>query len=174
LGGVLYKKGYRGMFGADFLWHPEKKRLFAIELNPRLVASLPAMTPMEINSDRPPLLACHLACFLGAAIDSREVGEQLSNAGQLIYRQPERIHFRNDMIIRSGTYKIENNNLIWHSPGYSIGKLRHNFCLIWQSSNCSESGEWIRVIFNRDNPIQVSSIYEEWLDMLLRFAKRQS
>jgi carbamoylphosphate synthase large subunit len=62
LGSLIYKEGYRGFFGADFLITKDKK-IFLLECNPRLTASFVFYTQLEKQSGVEPLLWHHLDTF---------------------------------------------------------------------------------------------------------------
>lgn len=62
LGSLIYKEGYKGFFGADFLITKDKK-IFLLECNPRLTASFVFYTQLEEQSGVEPLLWHHLDTF---------------------------------------------------------------------------------------------------------------
>lgn len=70
VGKVLREKNFRGIFGMDFVWDGEK--LFAIEINPRMVASIPVFTDLEVKNKRIPLLAFHFLELLEIPFDLSE------------------------------------------------------------------------------------------------------
>jgi hypothetical protein len=64
IGGALADAGYAGIFGVDFVLGPGGP--LVIETNPRLVASLPLATQLEMAAGRVPLFLRHLLAVLGA------------------------------------------------------------------------------------------------------------
>jgi predicted ATP-grasp superfamily ATP-dependent carboligase len=58
IGEIIYKKGFRGLFGIDYIVNDG--RSWFIECNPRFVTSLPAFTAMELENDEVPLIAFHV------------------------------------------------------------------------------------------------------------------
>jgi threonine synthase len=71
LAAPLSAAGYAGLFGVDFVLGDDGP--VVIETNPRLVASIPLATQMEVEAGRPGLLLRHLAAVL-AAPGAGEVG----------------------------------------------------------------------------------------------------
>lgn len=162
LGRVLHARGYRGIFGADLLLKSEDETWHTIEVNPRLIASLPALTPFEIISTQIPLLAFHMDQFMGRLLKEQSPGKPLPHIGQIIFRQPLKKTFNFYGVIKSGFYTIEDDSLSWHSPGWSPGGLGDNMCLIWQTSNQSGTSEWVRIIFRSKTHIKSDNLYEIW------------
>ncbi|HVA21901.1 MAG TPA: ATP-grasp domain-containing protein [Candidatus Micrarchaeia archaeon] len=62
----LQREGHRGIFGADLVVAAEDT-VFCIEVNPRLVASVPLWNLSLRDQGRPSLLAHHVAAFAGPA-----------------------------------------------------------------------------------------------------------
>ncbi|GEM_PF-2796222 len=60
IGDFLYKNGFCGIFGVDFLLS-ESEDIFVIEVNSRIVFSIPFFTKLEILQNRTPLLFFHYA-----------------------------------------------------------------------------------------------------------------
>lgn len=63
-GNYLYSKNYRGIFGLDFVIDSKTGQHFFIECNPRLTASIPMVTKLQIKNLQIPLLAIHVLEFL--------------------------------------------------------------------------------------------------------------
>ena len=84
LGADLAAHSYRGVFGVDFLLAPDGP--VVIEVNPRMVASLPVATELEVETGRAPLLLLHLLELVGG--DLERLGDDhlapLSPASQVI------------------------------------------------------------------------------------------
>ncbi len=73
VGEAIGGMGYRGLFGIDLVLSPRGPIL--IEVNPRMTASLPLHTALSIERREIPLLAVHLADFLGIDLLA-DVGER--------------------------------------------------------------------------------------------------
>jgi hypothetical protein len=63
IGGYLGARGYRGIFGLDFVVDESEADLYVIETNPRLVASIPVFTDLQLAAGELPLLLWHLQAF---------------------------------------------------------------------------------------------------------------
>lgn len=68
IGGALARDGYRGVFGVDAVQGADGE-LYAIEVNPRLIASIALFTQLEIAAGRLPLLARHVIAHLDPDAD---------------------------------------------------------------------------------------------------------
>lgn len=65
IGEFLAKKGFRGVFGIDFAYNPERDELFPLECNPRFTAALPMYSLMIANFKKiPPIEFFHLMAHL--------------------------------------------------------------------------------------------------------------
>lgn len=62
---VMRRKGYRGIFGLDFLIEEASGEVYLSENNARITASVPFYTKLELGKDCLPLLGFHLLSFLG-------------------------------------------------------------------------------------------------------------
>ncbi len=173
MGRVLHQRGYRGLFGADLLLRTEDETWHTVEVNPRLVASLPVLTPLEITSGRIPLLAFHMDQFLNQNLCQEIPGKPLPHVGQLIFRQHVRHEIGFHGKIRSGLYKIVSDNLVRYSPGWSAGDLRDGLCLIWQTSNQTGAGEWIRIILRGETNVPPENLYAIWKKRLVNLVRGQ-
>ena len=67
LGVDLSANNYHGVFGVDFVLASDGP--VVIEVNPRMVASLPLATEIEVEAGRAPLLLLHLLEFVAADLD---------------------------------------------------------------------------------------------------------
>jgi hypothetical protein len=67
LGAALSEAGFRGVFGVDFVLGPGGP--VVIETNPRMVASLPVATQVELSAGLAPMVLQHLLVGLEAADD---------------------------------------------------------------------------------------------------------
>ena len=55
VGEYLKANGYKGIFGLDLIFEPVTGKIYLIECNPRLIASIPAATKLEIAAGKIPL-----------------------------------------------------------------------------------------------------------------------
>lgn len=66
IGKHLVERGYRGIFGIDFMYDVRSSRLYPIECNPRPTGALPVFSLMTLRAGRvPPLEFFHLMTHLG-------------------------------------------------------------------------------------------------------------
>jgi len=63
IGAYFAGRGYRGVFGLDFQVDEAGENLYVIETNPRLVASIPVFTDLQLARGDLPLLLWHLHAF---------------------------------------------------------------------------------------------------------------
>ncbi|MBU2577247.1 hypothetical protein KKA69_00275, partial [Patescibacteria group bacterium] len=61
---VMKRKGYRGIFGLDFLVEEVSEEVYLSENNARITASVPFYTKLELSKGCLPLLGFHLLSFL--------------------------------------------------------------------------------------------------------------
>lgn len=61
VGSYLYFKGYRGIFGVDFIYDAEVETLYPIECNPRLTGALPSAMLYVLHRGLPPLELFHMS-----------------------------------------------------------------------------------------------------------------
>ncbi|MFZ5392345.1 MAG: hypothetical protein ACOZAR_04110 [Patescibacteria group bacterium] len=59
-GVYLQKQNYHGFFGLDFVIDSQTGQHFFIECNPRLTASVPMVTKLQLKNNQIPLLAIHI------------------------------------------------------------------------------------------------------------------
>jgi len=150
IGQYLKGRNYKGIFGLDFIIGEQDNEVCLIEINPRLVASVPFYTKLEIGKSGIPILALHILEFLGidykiedsgrksvitlesmiAAAD----GEKNKNAGKkskisgarLVIRNKERKTCVIGGELKSGVYSFEKNKLVYIRPGYSPDDIKYS------------------------------------------------
>ena len=69
LGEWLYKRGYRGIFGIDFMYDKKKDELFPLECNPRFTGAIPVYSMINIMNGVPPIDFFTLAEYMKIPID---------------------------------------------------------------------------------------------------------
>ena len=145
---ALFQRGFKGIFGADFLWLEEEEKVLAVEINPRLVASMPVLTPMEINQGAMPLLAAHILVFSNLPVPGEPFMGPYPNGGQLIVREENVLQaLQLQELTRPGLVSL-NPQPHWTTTGYSPGKIPPEHALIWTpESRIDVSSEKLRVIF---------------------------
>lgn len=64
IGRWLYRRGYRGIFGLDFLYDLATKELYPIECNPRYTGAIPIFSQLNMEAGTPPIDFFTLAAYL--------------------------------------------------------------------------------------------------------------
>jgi hypothetical protein len=131
IGEHMKERGYRGIFGLDFVAEADSQQVFVIENNARLVASIPLFTKLQIEGGEVPLLALHLLEFLGLdyEIDVEQVNEDVQrrkSGAQLILHNLEGVTTQVRGYLQPGVYLWADaeGRLIFRRPGYSIEDCR--------------------------------------------------
>lgn len=128
VGSVLAARGFKGIFGADFLVSETGDSIFLIEINPRPVASLPLTTPLDIRAGASPLIARHIAAILGIS-DPTDLPGPPIQAGQLILRNEQDVP---EWVVSSGTYRlVPGEKPIRIRSEISPAALESDECLVW-------------------------------------------
>ncbi len=126
IGRYLQDKGYKGIFGLDFIISEKNEDVYLIEINPRFVASVPCYTKLEIKESVLPMLALHFLEFLGVKY---EIGMEAKNlflkntvkisGSQLILRNKKKSVSVICGEAMSGVYNIVNSKINFLRSGYS-------------------------------------------------------
>lgn len=127
----LKGKGYKGIFGLDFIISERDEDVYLIEINPRFVASIPFYTKLEIKNSAVPMIALHFLEFLGEKYEIDPRAKDLSNknvlaisGSQLVLRNKEKGMYAPSGELKSGVYCLENDKLSFLRSGYSILDLK--------------------------------------------------
>ena len=123
IGEYIFKKGYRGIFGLDFVADLETKKAYLVEINPRLISSIAFFTKLQLLSGEVPLLAWHILEFLDLLTPGNEgVVEQnlVSRGGQLILHNLEDVSCSVNNSLETGIYRWEDNRLTFLREAYSV------------------------------------------------------
>ena len=136
----LFRVGYRGILGFDFL--VGEKKVDLIEVNPRLVGSVPVFTKLQISSGEMPFLLLHILCFLGFTFQDMELEDVRRDFdfSQLILRNTfEQIKIV-EKAMPSGVYKIEGEKIVFERSDYfADDKLAENEFFV----TCASAGELV-------------------------------
>ena len=130
VGTHLSSLGYRGIFGVDFLYDTEQKKIFANECNPRSTGSLSLYSLSLLESKIPPLEFFHLIAQLDmpSAFDFDIVNEALkhrTNHSHITF-SPKGIE-KMTMPLLAGVYKYDPSipTLDYVGPGMSLADLKN-------------------------------------------------
>ncbi len=140
----LLAKGYKGMFGVDFIITP-KEKIHLIEINARQPASTPMHTKLMLNEEFIPLQAFHFAEFLykensgyirflnkyfHKGLSEKDISRYIEEqnklavlpieASQIFLRNTTRFRQKIKNNIEQGIYTYNNKKLTQTSKGYNI------------------------------------------------------
>ena len=152
IGDYLRHKGFRGIFGVDFIWNETLKRLVLIELNPRIVASISARSSLKIKYGGIPLIARHILSFVDDYPKCLNVSDSpLLPSGQIIYRKGDQYLTRT--FKTSGIYHIERqgnriDRLNFKIKSWRPSEISSEQCLLWQNSSLELMINHQRIIFH--------------------------
>ncbi|MEX0649539.1 MAG: ATP-grasp domain-containing protein [Candidatus Andersenbacteria bacterium] len=129
VGQVMKQRGYKGIFGIDFLVEPSGK-VYVIEVNARLTGMTPVLSMMQNKHGIPPLLLLHVlehARVPYTLKNDEEYKQKLRQVASLSYavlhnRKPYSV--QNTGNLRSGIYTFEDNTLQYIRAGYTISDLQ--------------------------------------------------
>lgn len=150
-GRMLGRYGFRGIFGADFLQIDREDRAIMVEINPRLVASIPILTPLEMIHGMP-LLAAHLLSFCADAFCEIDSPILPDRGGQLIFRGTDEGADGLSRDIGIGLYDFSDRNGFSRvSDDWSPSHVRGARCLIWKPpTEKTMYSERLRLVFDLD------------------------
>jgi predicted ATP-grasp superfamily ATP-dependent carboligase len=135
VGEYLKSKGYKGIFGLDFIQDIKSKKNYIVECNPRLLGSFPVLTMVQKKNREIPILVLHILSFLKLNPRHYDIMRRIfdeiltlmleeKTGAQLIIHNQTSSWSKNKQEIRPGVYKLENNRLIFKRNGYSLCHLR--------------------------------------------------
>jgi hypothetical protein len=127
IGGIIYQKGYKGIFGVDYIVSGGK--CYFIECNPRFVTSLPIFTRLEIENSEPPLAYFHVLENMGKMERVKDIFNKFKTpvseytGSQIIMHNlsDETKRIKADM--KCGIYSLHNGTLKFVRDGFTIGDL---------------------------------------------------
>lgn len=115
IGKYFKKEGYKGIFGLDFILDAKEEALYVVECNPRLLASFPALTMVQIANNELPIIAFHLLEYTGVSynININKINEQMwekKEGSQMYLHNPFKKKATQEIELRAGIYKKEKEN----------------------------------------------------------------
>lgn len=132
LGELMYKNGYRGIFGIDLVANRETDDVQMVECNSRYTGAFPVYTMLQKKAGEIPVDAWHLLEFAGVEYDMdfaavQRSYEQVKTGAQLILHNLERawVAVRGD--VKAGVYRINKPSAISHQS--SLEWVRDGFSL---------------------------------------------
>ncbi len=129
IGEELSTRGYRGIFGVDFLLG-EDGVLYTLEVNPRITGVTPLLAALYHGDEGVPFYLLHLLELGGFDYEVQDTSAAFEKDGALLV-----MHSLDDFPVtitalpRSGTYTVEDDKLVWQRENIRLHDL--------------ETGEWI-------------------------------
>ncbi|MFN2464961.1 MAG: ATP-grasp domain-containing protein [Candidatus Dormibacteria bacterium] len=124
LGADLAANNYHGVFGVDFVLAEDGP--LVIEVNPRMVASLPLATELEVEAGRAPLELLHLLELLDADLDLLDVDEGETPMGVATQLIVHRLPGDADERPQSGIYRLQSGRISRVGDGAGLEDLRRD------------------------------------------------
>lgn len=106
IGNMMNGNGFRGFFGIDFLIEKRSGQIYVSEINARLTASSAFFTLLEIGTESIPLMAYHLADFIGVTLGDKPEGIDIIGS-QIIFRKPYSVSNLGDNLYGVFNYIID-------------------------------------------------------------------
>lgn len=129
VGKYFQSQGYKGIFGLDFVMDEKEEKLYITETNPRLLATFPTITMVQLRNNEPPIIAFHLLEYLNIDYntDVEEVNRlirQPKQGAQMFLHNLSGKWARNRKEIKVGAYKLS-SKLEFMRPGYALKHLKN-------------------------------------------------
>ncbi len=131
-GGFLAEKGFKGIFGIDFVCDQKREELFPLECNPRFTAALPMYSLMITNLNKiPPIEFFHLMAQLDIKedFDFRAVNEGLKERAAVshISLTPKGIYeMKTNLVAGVYSFSPENLALRYERPGAFLWDIKND------------------------------------------------
>jgi len=130
IGAYLKNQGYKGVFGLDFVVDSKTQKVYAVECNPRLLGSMPALTMIQINAQEIPLVGLHVLEFLGVKYKLNlacvnKLVQQPKTGAQLLLSNKARTYMRVTGSLRAGVYQFHKKKLEFIRSGYDIAAIQN-------------------------------------------------
>lgn len=148
IGAVMHRKGFYGFFGVDIVMDRGSGQFYAIEINPRITASAPVLTPMEMSGESPPLIAAHLGISMDRSWPWRDAPAAPMPGGQRIYRTgglsiPQALEKCDTGVYRpAGDHTLHRVRNALHPGDLDAGEL-----LVWRPATLRCASELMRVVY---------------------------
>ena len=132
VGDYLKKLEYKGIFGLDFVVSNNSK-INLIEINPRIIGSIPLFTKLQIQNKEMPFLLSHILEFTSSRqfLSEGDIGQcrlQIKvkpnnfNTSQLILRNTKNNPIKIIKSLKSGIYEIKKDKLVFKEEAYYINR----------------------------------------------------
>lgn len=132
VGSLLKNKGYRGIFGVDFV--AGKEGVFPLELNPRLTGALPVLTLLQLRERVLPIEFVHILSFFKDAdfdIESlNSLYEEGVEGGQVIVFGDKRESTFRAEHLKPGIYRWHNGRALYLGRQHLLPEGEREFAIL--------------------------------------------
>lgn len=130
IGSKLKQRGYRGIFGIDFLIDASNE-LFVLEVNARITGATPLLTAISGYADIVPFYLLHLLELGGFSYQITDTNTGPAQDGALlVLHSLEKVPVEIVSIPKSGTYTLKQNKLTRVSDNIVLGRLKEGEFII--------------------------------------------
>ena len=129
IGKWLAKRGYKGIFGVDFVYDKKKDFLYPLECNPRFTGAIPVYSQVNLLNGVPPIDFFTVAEFLDIKIDFdfdavNNAWKKPTNASHIAISPSGVSHMPIDMDAGIYSYNFTSKRLRYERPGAFLHELR--------------------------------------------------
>lgn len=126
IGEILKHEGFLGIFGIDFIYNPEERKLYPLEINPRLVGSYPIETQFEVANKIIPLVGFHFLEFLGLSyiFSGLEKNLRKTECSHLIISNFEKSNVFFEKNFKGGVYEVKDEKLNFVREGFELQDIK--------------------------------------------------
>jgi hypothetical protein len=174
----LDEKGYRGMFGIDFMLKNGKVNI--LEINARQTMSVPFNCAIQQERWQVPIMLIHIAEFLGIDYEIDLQNYNTENTTSLEYSQ---LILRNktgqDIVIknevRNGEYALQDGKLIYRNPQIYAEKIEDDNILVLtkkKDTRIAEGDEMARIQLKKNLYIENEVVDRKYVGILLDLDKQ--
>lgn len=130
IGQSLASKGYKGIFGVDYLLGQDNK-LYVLEVNPRITGVTPLLTALFKDEDAIPFYLLHILELGGYPYMVEDYGVTFDQTGAILLMHALELHPVEIVSIPpSGTYSIQNGVLTPSSQAIDLKRLQQDEFII--------------------------------------------
>lgn len=129
VGSYFKRIGYKGIFGLDFILDEREENLYVVECNPRLLATFPVLTMVQVGNGEPPIIAFHLLEYLNVPydIDVRKINSQMwqkKEGAQMFLHNPLQKSIKIKKDFKAGVYIKKKNKINFSREGYNLSHIK--------------------------------------------------
>lgn len=132
VGKFLWNIGYRGIFGIDFV--ADRKRVYPIELNPRITGALPVLSLLQLREGYLPIEFLHVLSFFdGAEFDIHVINTEYAKGlegGQVLVFADENESTFYPTQLKPGLYRWESNEITYLGGSGFLPLRDYEFALV--------------------------------------------